>query len=125
MSVRQRNHVGNLVVFCRSPRGAIAVAAALKHAKPDQDERVGVVVTGSNVDFRTLPRVVRKSSTSRIRQRYFCFEIEEQNGALIRLLDQFMGDLNIVDFQYGKTDLKVAKPILGIEGPVGSVARTR
>ena len=28
-----------------------------------------------------------------------------------------MNDLNIVDFQYGKTDNKVAQPVLGIEGP--------
>ena len=103
--------------FIPEPSGAIGLAAVMQFADEDQSEQVGVVITGSNMDFRTFPRVVRQSFPDQKRRRYFRFEIHEQNGELIRLLDQLMSDLNIVDFQYGKVDHERAHPVLGIEGP--------
>ena len=98
------------------PSGGIALAGALNQLEQDCNEKVSVVISGSNMDFKTLPRVVRMSAPAQQR-RYFRFQIAETNGSLIQLLDQFMGKLNIVDFQYGKTDKKIANPVLGIEGP--------
>ncbi len=103
--------------FIPEPSGAIGLAGAMIHTDKDRNEKVGVVITGSNMDFKTLPRVVSKSAPKQIRRRYFKFRIAEENGSLIQLLDKFMLDLNIVDFQYGKTDARLAEPVLGIEGP--------
>ena len=103
--------------FVPEPSGAIAIAAALDFFHEDQDENVGVVVTGANMDFKTFPRIVHNSISDRGARRYFRFTIQERHGQLIRLLDQLMDDVNIVDFQYGKTDLEAAQPVLGIEGP--------
>ena len=103
------------------PSGGIALAGAMKNRQNDVHETVGFVISGSNMDFKTLPRIVRKSTPTQQQRRYFRFQIAETNGSLIQLLDQFMSDLNIVDFQYGKTDAKVAKPVLGIEGPVSQL----
>ena len=103
--------------FVPEPSGGIAMAGAIKNLERDADDTVAAIVSGSNMDFRTLPRVVRMSMPAQNRRRYFRFNIDEQNGSLIQLLDKFMNDLNIVDFQYGKTDSKLAQPVLGIEGP--------
>lgn len=109
--------------FIPEPAGAIALAGALQNANANQNEEVAVVVTGANTDFKTLPRIVhlcdcdRHASRPETTRRYFQFEIAEQNGTLIALLDRFMADMNIVDFQYGRSHPTLAFPVLGIEGP--------
>ena len=112
--------------FVPEPSGAIALAAALEYFMEDANEKVGVVITGGNMDFRTFPRVVSQSRQDQNMpgikcRRYFRFSIAERNGELIRLLDQLKSDFNIVDFQYGKTDLEEAQPVLGIEGPADRI----
>ncbi|MBL8890532.1 MAG: pyridoxal-phosphate dependent enzyme [Planctomycetaceae bacterium] len=73
------------------------------------------VLSGANVDFLTLPLIARKGRLSPKERRYYCFEIPERSGTLISLLDQFLSDINIIDFQYGKTDTKRAFPVIGVE----------
>lgn len=94
------------------PSGSIALAGFLKHAA--KEDSAVVVVSGSNTDFLTLPTIARKSRLSQPARRYFQFEIAEQEGSLIELLDQLMEGINIVDFQYGKTADDHAHPVLGL-----------
>ncbi len=94
------------------PSGAIALAAVLAN-RPAHDESVVAVVSGSNTDFLTIPVIARRSQMSKPSLRYFQFEISENKGSLINLLDQLMDGVNIVDFQYGKTSLDTAAPVLG------------
>jgi threonine dehydratase len=44
------------------------------------------------------------------------FIIKEEPGELLRLLENGLGEFNIVDFQYGKTHGTESWPILGVEG---------
>ena len=105
--------------FLPEPSGAIAFAGAMKEAAEGIpfSNQTAVVITGGNMDFRTIPRVVRYSMPRTTQRRHFRFTIAERSGALIELLDTFMSDVNIVDFQYGKNGREQAHPVLGLEGP--------
>lgn len=80
-----------------------------------ENARLLTVLSGANVDFLTLPLIARKGRLSPKERRYYCFEIPERSGTLIGLLDQFLSDINIIDFQYGKTDARRAFPVIGVE----------
>lgn len=97
------------------PSGAVAMAGAMSRWGRQAEERTGVIVSGGNMDFQTLPRVVRQAAVSQRNRVYFRCRIRETSGALIGLLDHFLDDWNIVDFQYGKSDRESAWPVLGIE----------
>jgi threonine dehydratase len=102
------------------PSGAIALAGLLQASRDgrvDPHSQVCVaIVSGGNVDFRTLPMIVQRSQLALATRRFFRFEIEERNGSLIGLLDQFVEGINIVDFRYGKTGDESAAPVLGLSG---------
>lgn len=102
------------------PSGAIAFAGLLSvcESAPASIENQAwvAIVSGGNTDFRTLPSIVRRSQRNPPTRRYFRIEIPEQRGALIELLDRFLDDVSIVDFQYGKTDDENAFPVLGVRG---------
>lgn len=102
--------------FVPEPSAALGLAAMLKDKNSPAETRA-TVITGSNMDFQTFARIVKHAGATKRHRRYFQFTISESQGALIDLLDRFMPDMNIVDFQYGKSDSKTARPVLGIEGP--------
>ena len=64
--------------FIPEPSGAIALAAAIRGANRDKNESVGAVVSGSNMDFRMLPRIVRKSTRCKIAAGIFVFKSPKQ-----------------------------------------------
>lgn len=76
------------------------------------------ILSGANVDFLTLSLIAKKGKLSPKQTRYYRFHIAERSGTLIGLLDQFMADINIIDFQYGKTDSEEAFPVIGVEADV-------
>jgi threonine dehydratase len=96
--------------FCDDSIRSAYLALGLK-----DDARLLTVLSGANVDFLTLPVIARKGRLSPKQRRYYCFEIPERSGTLIGLLDQFLADINIIDFQYGKTDARRAFPVIGVE----------
>ena len=98
------------------PSAALGVAAAQKHGLTKDDYAI-TVLSGSNVDFMSLPKIAKRGQLDRPEERFFSFEIGEQPGALIGLLDQFFSNMNIIDFQYGKVSNKVARPVIGVEVP--------
>lgn len=104
------------------PSGAIGLAGCLAWCQqrssaqmPAETHGVNcVIVSGGNTDFLTLPSIVRRSQMAQPTRCYFRFEIDEQKGSLISLLDLLFDDVNIVDFQYGKTSRSRAFPVLGL-----------
>jgi threonine dehydratase len=102
------------------PSAGIGVAAARKYGLKESDQPL-TVLSGSNVDFMSLPKIAKRGQTERPEERYFTFEISEKSGSLIGLLDQFFGNMNIIDFQYGKIANEKAFPVIGIEVPLSSV----
>ena len=96
------------------PSAALGVAAAIQYdLKPD--DRPVTVLSGSNVDFMMLPKIAQRSQARWFERRYYAFEIDEKRGALIGLLDNFLANMNIIDFQYGKVADRQAYPVIGIE----------
>ncbi len=102
------------------PSAALGVAAAQKYNLTEEDFAI-TVLSGSNVDFMALPKIAKRGQLDRPEERFFCFEIDEQPGALIGLLDQFFSNMNIIDFQYGKVANEVARPVIGVEVPAADV----
>ena len=98
------------------PSAALGVAAAIQYDLKPED-RPATVLSGSNVDFMMLPKIARRGQAHRPEQRYYAFEIDEQSGSLTALLDNFLGNMNIIDFQYGKVAEDKAYPVIGIEVP--------
>lgn len=96
--------------FCHT-----AIRAAYANLGLGSDARLLTVLSGANVDFLTLPLIARKGRLSAKERRYYRFEIPERSGTLIGLLDQFLSGINIIDFQYGKTDAGRALPVIGVE----------
>ena len=104
------------------PSAGLGVAAALNSNLTIAD-RAMTVLSGSNVDFMMLPKIARRGQAHRPERRYYAFEIPEQAGALANLLKQFSGNMNIIDFQYGKVADSEAYPVIGIEVPHNAVTQ--
>lgn len=98
------------------PSAALGVAAARKANLNDTHLAI-TVLSGSNVDFMTLPQIAKRGRDDIPEERYFCFEIGEKPGQLIGILDHFFSKMNIIDFQYGKVADEIAFPVIGIEVP--------
>ena len=98
------------------PSAALGVAAARK-ANLGPSDLALTVLSGSNVDFMTLPQIAKRGRDDIPEERYFCFEIGERPGQLIGILDNFFSTMNIIDFQYGKVADEIAYPVIGIEVP--------
>ncbi|MEM1184249.1 MAG: pyridoxal-phosphate dependent enzyme [Planctomycetota bacterium] len=103
------------------PSGALAFAAAVREA--DGTSRDLAVLSGANLDFMTLPRIAQRSHIGRRERRYYAFGIREEAGSLVSLLDRLGDGCNIVDFQYGKTDERLADPVIGFEASPGELDR--
>jgi len=98
------------------PSAALGVAAAIQYELEPTDRPL-TVLSGSNVDFMMLPKIARRGQARRPERRYFAFEINEQKGSMNALLDNFLSNMNIIDFQYGKVAAELAYPVIGIEVP--------
>ncbi len=107
--------------FMVEPSAALGVAAAQKYGLGPNDYAI-TILSGSNVDFMALPMIAKRGQKHAPEERFFCFEIVEQSGALIGLLDQFFSNMNIIDFQYGKIANDLARPVIGVEVPAADAA---
>ncbi|MDG1874069.1 MAG: pyridoxal-phosphate dependent enzyme [Mariniblastus sp.] len=104
------------------PSAALGVAAALQYELEPSDRPL-TVLSGSNVDFMMLPKIARRGQARRPERRYYAFELDERKGAMNALLDNFLSNMNIIDFQYGKVTDKHAYPVIGIEVPHADIAQ--
>lgn len=102
--------------------GALGLAGLIRFAAENPGALEGksalTVVSGANVDFGKLPLIVSNSALGGNRRRYYRFHISEKSGSLLSLLESVFPDVNVAEFQYGKTDAENAWPIVGFEaGP--------
>ena len=97
------------------PSGAMGVAAVLKRRPELTDKRVLSILCGANMDFEQLAGIARHSAVGAARRRYLKISIPEKPGAMYHLLEALPESVNIVDFQYGKTDADDAAPVIGFD----------
>lgn len=97
------------------PSGAMGVAGLLKRRKSLQGKRVLSVLCGANMDFEQLANISRRAAVGAARRRFLQIAIPEQPGAMFGLLEALPETVNIVDFQYGKTDTTKATPVIGFD----------
>lgn len=97
------------------PSGAMGVAGILKRREALAGQRVLSVLCGANMDFEQLASIARRSAVGASRRRFLQIQIEETSGAMYRLLKSLPDTVNIVDFQYGKTDITQATPVIGFD----------
>ncbi|MGJ8638824.1 MAG: threonine ammonia-lyase, biosynthetic [Opitutaceae bacterium] len=97
------------------PSGAMGVAAVLKRKAELSGKRVLSVLCGANMDFEQLAMVAQRSAVGAARRHYLRIDIKEQSGAMHGLLNALPDTVNIVDFQYGKTDAADASPVIGFD----------
>lgn len=106
----------NTIRVIPEPSGAMGLAAAIKKQDELQGKKVVTILCGANMDFHQLGRISDTSGVGSATKQYLRFHIQERSGELLRLLEDALSDINIVDFQYGKTHDTESWPILGIEG---------
>jgi threonine dehydratase len=97
------------------PSGAMGVAGLLKRREGLAGKRVLSVLCGANMDFEQLASIARRSAVGAARRRFLQIEIKEIPGAMYGLLEALPDTVNIVDFQYGKTDAVAATPVIGFD----------
>ena len=97
------------------PSGAMGVAAAIKRAEEIKGKRVVTILSGANMDFTQLSWIARHAGIGLAQRRYYRFEIPERPGAMLDLLESILEGVNIIDFQYGKTEESKAFPVIGFE----------
>jgi len=101
------------------PSGAMGIAGLLKDAETNRaldGQRILTVLCGANMDFGQLATIARHAGIGAHRRRYFRITLPERPGALVDMLDEAFLDVNIIEFQHGKTDPKQAWPVIGVEG---------
>ena len=96
------------------PAGAMGVAAAMKYADTLTDKKVLTVLCGANIDFSKLGSIARSTGSTDTKRLYLQIPISEKSGTMLNLLEKGLVGVDIVDFQYGKTDHEQAYPVFGI-----------
>lgn len=97
------------------PSGAMGVAALLKDRQRFAGKRVLTVLCGANMDFEQLATIARRAAVGASNRRFLRIDIPEKAGAMYGLLDALPDSVNIVEFQYGKTDADQASPVIGFD----------
>ena len=96
------------------PAGALGLAGALRQARHWQGRKILVVLCGANIDFLQLGHVAQSVGASSGATSTVRIRLSEHPGTMLDLLDKCFAGLNIVDFQYGKTDASSAHPVFTI-----------
>lgn len=97
------------------PSGAMGLAGVLKEAHRLKGKSVLSIVCGANLDFGQLAWIARHAGIGARRRRFYRFEIGEEPGTLLRLLESTMEGLNIVEVQYGKIHPDTAWPVIAFD----------
>jgi len=97
------------------PAGAMGLAAWIKEKSNNDGKRCLVIVCGANMDFGQLSWVVKHAGIGSARRKFYRFFLEERPGTLLKLLQHFPEDVNIVEFQHGLTQGVTVSPVIGID----------
>ena len=101
------------------PSGAMGLAGLTQFALANPEQVRGrkllAIVCGANMDFGKLAMISSQAAIGAQRKRCLRFTIAERNGSLLDLLDRHFPDLNVSEFQYGKTSLTAGHPVIAFE----------
>lgn len=97
------------------PAGAVGLAGLLKQKEQLTGKKVLTVTCGANIDFSQLAVIAANSGIAGNIRRHIRFHISEEKGSLLDLLENYLEDVSITEFQYGKLDSKEAWPVLGFD----------
>ena len=73
------------------------------------------IVGGANMDFGKLALISSQSAVGAHKRRYLRLHIGEKKGGLLELLEKHFSDVNVSEFQYGKTGHTDGWPVIGFE----------
>ena len=93
------------------PSGALGLAAALQESPQLKNKRALVILCGANIDFLQLGHIASSAGAGPRHQLTLTICISERIGAMSDLLNHAFQNLDIIDFQYGKTDAQQAWPV--------------
>lgn len=96
------------------PSGAMGLAAALAEKDTLKGKKVVVILCGANIDFLQIGRIAQSEGASSRYNRTIRVCITETPGTMLKLLDTCFSQVDITDFQYGKTDPEKAWPIFSL-----------
>ena len=96
------------------PSGAMGLAAALKEKENLTGKKVLIILCGANIDFLQIGRIAQSDGASSRFNRTIRVRIPETPGTMLKLLDSCFSEVDITDFQYGKTDPTIAWPIFSL-----------
>ncbi len=89
------------------PSGAMGIAGLNQYAETHKNEMAGkkvlCIICGANMDFSKLSLIAGKSAIGAHRRRYYRLELPEENGSLLKVLENHFKDINVSEFMYGKT----------------------
>jgi threonine dehydratase len=107
---------------CRTipePSGAMGLAALVQFARANpervREKKLLAIVCGANMDFATLGLIASQSAVGSHRRRYLRLHIPENRGGLLALLEKHFSDVNVSEFQYGKTSETDGYPVVAFE----------
>ena len=109
------------------PSGAMGLAGLVQFARANpkavRGKKLLAVVCGANMDFGTLSLISAQSAVGAHRRRYLRMHIEERKGSLLSLVETIFSDVNISEFQYGKTSDAHGWPIVAFEAAPERIER--
>ncbi|MDR1079730.1 MAG: pyridoxal-phosphate dependent enzyme [Deltaproteobacteria bacterium] len=99
------------------PSGAMGLAAARREEREHAGRKVGVVLSGANLDFRRLGTIARRAGDPSGRQAYYQVELPERPGAMLAFLKTIApAGLNISHLMVGQYGADLAYPVAGFDG---------
>jgi len=98
------------------PAGAMGVAGMMTQRDQLKGKRALCIICGANMDFGQLAYISRHAGIGASTRQFFRFEISESKGTFLELIDMIRAGVNIIEFQYGKTNPDRAWPVIGVEG---------
>lgn len=105
------------------PAGAMGIAGMMQERDRLSGKRVLGVMCGANMDFAQLAVIAAEAGIGGQLRRHIRFELKEQPGAMLDLIEHALAGSNIVDFQYGKTNRSHGYPVIGFDAPPAVIAQ--
>jgi threonine dehydratase len=106
------------------PSGALGLAAARKMSEQLKGQKVGVILTGANLDFRQLAMISRRAGAGHESKPYYQVRLDERPGAMLAMLKTVAPlGLNISYLVCGQNDRTTAYPIVGFDGAKSQAAK--
>ena len=100
------------------PSGAMGLAGLIKYANEHPEtkgQKLLTILCGANMDFGKLATISSQSAVGAHRRRYLRFHLDEKHGSLLNILEQKFPDINVTEFQYGKTSHANGYPVIAFE----------